>query len=613
MSNAPAPQKLTPQQVSEAFKKVQHLQQIGQWEASEPILRALESALPKHPAICAALAHNAKRRGDTGMAERYLRDAIRLAPQEPAFQNNLASLYLGVERPADAKPVLEALLLRHPQFPDAIYNMGRTMEELQDATSACAWFEQYAVLAPRDPKGYVRLMAQALHREDFEGVFAWAAKAKGHGLETFDLVYYEACALAAQGQHARALEMHRRAQALDPARWQARKGAANMLFALERDDEGLAELYTISQTWPELLDVHAEHSSRSWTTGRKDGFLATFRALDERGQATPSHLTIEAQLLIRAERIEEAIDLMERSLRRFPDHPEILGMLATCYSHTPDTARAAQLFERTLRINPRDVLALQNYGFMAISTHKPDLAVTLFDALLQVNDVDQLALAGQGLALRELGDSRADILFDFERFVRPFDVPLPADYASVEAFNAELAEQLAGLHTQKLSPIDQTLRGGTQTPGQLFGKHKGAVAALQTQLGLVIRQYLRELPDDDRHPFLKRKAQDFRFSGSWSCQLKSGGFHTNHVHNMGWISSAYYVQLPEVLKNEDRKEGWINFGQSNLAAGPKDVPGHYVRPRVGRLVLFPSYFWHGTVPFESGTARVTVAFDALPQ
>jgi len=39
---------------------------------------------------------------------------------------------------------------------------------------------------------------------------------------------------------------------------------------------------------------------------------------------------------------------------------------------------------------------------------------------------------------------------------------------------------------------------------------------------------------------------------------------------------------------------------------------HDVRPAVGTLVLFPSYFWHGTVPFSGAPARLTVAFDAVP-
>jgi hypothetical protein len=37
-----------------------------------------------------------------------------------------------------------------------------------------------------------------------------------------------------------------------------------------------------------------------------------------------------------------------------------------------------------------------------------------------------------------------------------------------------------------------------------------------------------------------------------------------------------------------------------------------VRPELGLLVLFPSYFWHGTLPFHSEQPRLTVAFDVVP-
>jgi len=30
------------------------------------------------------------------------------------------------------------------------------------------------------------------------------------------------------------------------------------------------------------------------------------------------------------------------------------------------------------------------------------------------------------------------------------------------------------------------------------------------------------------------------------------------------------------------------------------------------LVLFPSYTWHGTVPFHDKAARTTIAFDVVP-
>jgi hypothetical protein len=37
-----------------------------------------------------------------------------------------------------------------------------------------------------------------------------------------------------------------------------------------------------------------------------------------------------------------------------------------------------------------------------------------------------------------------------------------------------------------------------------------------------------------------------------------------------------------------------------------------VQPKIGRLVLFPSYFWHGTVAFRAPQSRTTIAFDAVP-
>ncbi|MBL0965493.1 MAG: hypothetical protein IBJ05_01405, partial [Blastomonas sp.] len=48
-----------------------------------------------------------------------------------------------------------------------------------------------------------------------------------------------------------------------------------------------------------------------------------------------------------------------------------------------------------------------------------------------------------------------------------------------------------------------------------------------------------------------------------------------------------------------------------LGLGPR--PAHLVAPAEGRLVIFPSYMWHGTLPFESVGHRMTVAFDAMPQ
>jgi hypothetical protein len=118
------------------------------------------------------------------------------------------------------------------------------------------------------------------------------------------------------------------------------------------------------------------------------------------------------------------------------------------------------------------------------------------------------------------------------------------------------------------------------------------------------------LREDPAHPLDRRRRADYQISGSWSVQLRPGGFHIDHVHPRGWLSSAYYVSLPDV-SDADSRAGWLKFGEAGMRV-PGCGPEHFVKPLAGTLVLFPSYMWHGTVPFAAGSPRLTAAFDVVP-
>ena len=38
-----------------------------------------------------------------------------------------------------------------------------------------------------------------------------------------------------------------------------------------------------------------------------------------------------------------------------------------------------------------------------------------------------------------------------------------------------------------------------------------------------------------------------------------------------------------------------------------------IQPREGRMLLFPGYFFHNTVPFASAERRISIAFDLVPE
>ncbi|MFW5927161.1 MAG: putative 2OG-Fe(II) oxygenase, partial [Wenzhouxiangella sp.] len=75
-----------------------------------------------------------------------------------------------------------------------------------------------------------------------------------------------------------------------------------------------------------------------------------------------------------------------------------------------------------------------------------------------------------------------------------------------------------------------------------------------------------------------------------------------------------YVWLPPSVRDRDDGDhaGHIQFGQPPVELELGLEPRRIIRPRPGHLALFPSYMWHGTVPFEDDEPRITIAFDMVP-
>jgi uncharacterized protein (TIGR02466 family) len=167
-------------------------------------------------------------------------------------------------------------------------------------------------------------------------------------------------------------------------------------------------------------------------------------------------------------------------------------------------------------------------------------------------------------------------------------------------------------HAQRHHPLDQSLRFGTQTSRGLLDDDEPLVVAFRRALEGPIADYQAAIGRDASHPLLARNVAPARLVGCWSIRLRRGGHHVNHIHPEGWISSAYYLAVPPEVEDPVARSGWIKFGEPRFPM-PGGDPLRFVQPRVGRLVLFPSYLWHGTTPISGGEPRMTIAFDAVPR
>lgn len=322
-----------------------------------------------------------------------------------------------------------------------------------------------------------------------------------------------------------------------------------------------------------------------------------------------------AELLHRLERKDEACAaLAEARTLGCPDTPELCLVEATSLAwQGKDDAATRQLdaLDKACPGHRGIKLALAQH---MLSNGDPARAESLCAEVLQYAPTDQLALAYRGTAWQLLEDPRESWLLDYERMVSQVEVPPPEGYRSTEAFFEALADVLTSLHQTRAHPIEQTVRGGTQTNGFLFRLKAPLLRELEAQIRIAVGEVLSAFPKQPEHPFWgRRPRQDrVRFAGAWSVRLNSAGFHTNHMHPAGWISSALYVALPDEVREGEDQAGHLQFGVPLLDKDPGLPPQRVIRPQVGTLALFPSYMWHGTIPFHSEQPRLTVAFDLLP-
>src|SRR6185312_13771411 len=491
------------------------------------------------------------------------------------------------------------------------YNLGIVLHELKRPDEALAAQRRAVSLRP----GYVQALTQLgvllRERQEFDAALVPLKQAVAARGDYFDAHYYLGCTFTALERFGEAETTLKTALALRPNSREALFALGNMLERTARANEAIEAYGRAIGIAPDFVEAHRRLNALAWEMGRSDLNLKSYAVARSRIGETPDLLLAEADQLLRQGQAKAAEPLLRRAHDIAPMRHDISNFLSRALISQRRFDEGIELLDAVVKA---DAGGIDNYRVLAsalLQNRQPRDAAQMLERALALAPHDQANLAFLTLAWRELGDSRLAALADISKFVRVYDLPPPSGFNDVASFNRALGEDLVALHTRNTAPLDQTLRGGSQTPGYLFDNHSKALDGVREKILEAVGDYVRALPDDPTHPIGGRKADDYDLIGAWSCRLRSSGFHTNHFHPQGWISSAYYVSLPGAV--DDGEQGWLKFGESNIALSERDRPERLVKPAVGKLVLFPSYFWHGTVPFVSEEMRLTVAFDVVPQ
>ena len=422
-------------------------------------------------------------------------------------------------------------------------------------------------------------------------------------------------------QHALLLERHGRMSAALAELEQLEREAADtsqllvhLARALQfagRGIEAERKVDVALSRWPTDIPLHTLLAQLRWQHGAGDAATARLeRAIEQFPRELQLRL-VAADLLRNAGRPQRALRLLEEGLKLAPESVAFLTSIGVLLDGLDRPEAALPYLQAAMARAPGLAQSKRNLIPTLLRVATPAQALRLCEELSAQLPDDQQLIAYRATALRLRGDDEYRRLHDYRRLVRIYQPPPPPGFADIAAFNSALAYELGQLHRSAQRPLTQSLRGGSQTDGNLPADNS-LVAGFFAMIDAPIRDYIARLGDSDPgHPTVRRRSAGYRIAGSWSVQLQPGGFHINHVHPQGWLSSAYYVELPSGFEAGSERAGWLKFGEPGvpLASCP---PDHFVKPEPGMLVLFPSYMWHGTVPFTSGGRRLPAAFDVVP-
>lgn len=583
----------------------------GRAESARALLDSVLAKTPRNAVALYLMGGACKVAGDLLEAERFYRQALGIDDRQPQIHNSLGVVLDKLGRLPEARDAFFRATSLQPGYYEAWLNAGRVSVRLRSSSDASAAFEKAISLKPAAAAifglGNARMLAgdpvQAATL--FERALSINPQYPGAQRRLADALYDA-------GECDEALSLLTRLSSAEPDDASLYRDIAKAQYQLGNDEAALASFEKAVAIAPGEAQFHRDLNQCLFMLEKDDRFL---RSYGDPISADPHNVSLIlgfSELAIASGRAEEALPVVDAALKENLD-PGALndcrGQLLTALDRIDDAALA---YDSALNTAPENYGFLHNRGVSSLRMGAFEDALAYLEKAYNLAPDDQMVLADYTTALQAAKDERWKKFLDTDRFVQKRQIEVPPGFSTLAEFNATLQEELMRLHHAQREPIDQSLRGGTQLELSQLVHSNRLIAALVKSFSTSIEGFIAELTGSSDEPFIRNIPSSVEYAGIWSVCLRSGGHHVSHAHPEGWLSSCYYVSLPSVM-SDTSDAGYIKFGEPPFACPGAELDRITVKPAEGALVLFPSYFWHGTVPFDDNEPRLTVAFDIRPK
>lgn len=347
-------------------------------------------------------------------------------------------------------------------------------------------------------------------------------------------------------------------------------------------------------------------------------------------------------LMIREQRIEEAETILRNSISQHPADPGLITNLAILCSEKGDYLQAENYYRSVVLVAPWQFLSHYNLAMFLIlmgnhsearqslqkclqivpsapeaiaalrrieEQEKPDPDLAQFYSFIEHQDWDHarnslLAIKAQIspfqylAAASELRPTDYETLgltevLDFSKVVHVASILRPE-----ERLVSDLVRYLKAHPTLVLNRAGKPTVSGFQTHEVLAHSSDPPILELTKR---ILEHCDKYLETQKHNPWFQGIADNTaRTLSGWGVVLCDSGHQKRHVHPEGVISGVVYLKIPIQTASSTSRSGNLVFSR---------LDNQDIIPEVGKIVVFPSYLPHETVPITGAEERICIAFN----
>jgi uncharacterized protein (TIGR02466 family) len=577
---------------SNALSEALSLHKSGQIQQAQILYKKILKSEPQNPQLLNYFGVLKAQIGDRDGAIDLLEQAVEIDPQNFGYLNNLGNVYRSADRLDDAINCYQKALELNPQSADSHLNLGIALTEKGETTAAIQAFETALATNPYHPRAHITLGDLLQSQGELDRAIASYQKAIALQPDSLEALTSLGMAFYRKGYLQESQRTYEHALAIDPFSTTALSNIAATFYEQGRMDMAVACYREVININPQNPYPHINLGFLFGQQGKYEEAEVYYKQALQLEAYSPKAIMGLAELLGVQEQWQEAIPLYEQILQTSTHtsdlQAEVRAHLGIALRAVGNITDAIAQFEQALQTNPRHIKANAHLG-LALQDRRDRASPSTY---------------------QEPTQRSVQSIFDWEQLVSSNCIATPDGWNDLQDFNTQLRDYVYQHPTLLADRAGKPINRGQQTY-EIFTDSAAVMQALSQSINARLQDYFARCAATDR-PFFAVLPRAWDLSG-WAVVLSPQGFQTPHIHPESFCSGVYYIQIPDTIVQSNTYEGRLSFGNlfPNEAEDVK-LEKYTIAPEEGLLVLFPSYFWHATIPFSGDRDRVCISFNVIP-